>query len=70
VLLTGVARQGKVQAAKGAGVFTRPGERRASTGGSDTDVNPRQTPAYLADHHHHGDSGSESNSNSPLIVLP
>jgi hypothetical protein len=60
------ARQGKVKAAKGAGVF--PGERRASTGGSDTEVNPRQTPAYLADHH--GGSGSESNSNSPLIVLP
>lgn len=64
------AGKGKVQAAKGAGVFTRPGERRASTGGSDTDVNPRQTPAYLADHHHHEGSGSESNSNSPLIVLP
>lgn len=64
----GPAAKGKANAAKGAGVFNRPSERRAATSsGSDTDVNPRQTPAYLADHQR---GSSESNSNSPLIVLP
>lgn len=61
----GTAAKGKGKATTGAGVFPRGAERRAAAVDNDADINPPQIPAYLADR-----QGSESNSNSPLIVLP